>query len=269
MNDELFDEKNIQVFIKRDDLIHSIITGNKWRKLKDYLLIAQKEKKKRIITFGGAYSNHVYALAYACKELNLVLDVIIRGDELSIYSNEYLTKVSQWGANLHFISRTAYKDKIIPFEYSTKEVFIIPEGGFSSIGVNSLIELSTELEKTYSHIFVAVGTGTTLIGLAQHLPNCIIHGVLCLSNLEEIENNIQLINSEIQNIVLHDGFISKRYGKKNTELEQFCIQFYSKHRILIEPIYTGLLFKSFYELVNQNYFKSGENIVLIHSGGIK
>ncbi len=269
MEDERFYPYNLQVYIKRDDLIHSIITGNKWRKLREYLLIAQKENINTIISFGGAFSNHIYALAYACKELKINLHLIIRGDELSINSNPYLSQIHQWGANLYFISRQDYKEKHIPFDYDSASTLVIPEGGFSPIGVSSMAELSKEIDEDYHHILVSVGTGTTLIGLAMHLPNSLIHGILSLSNKNEIEENCKLFNKQFENILLHDQFIEKKYGKKNTELEKFCIDFFLKYNIPIEPIYTGLLFHSFFELVKQNVFANNSKILLIHTGGIK
>lgn len=269
MEDELFEQKKIQVFIKRDDLIHPIVSGNKWRKLKEYLLIAQKEQVKGIISFGGAYSNHIYALAFVCKELEIPLHLIIRGEELSAHSNQYLSEINSWGIHLHFISREAYRNKNIPNEINQIDHLIIPEGGFSKMGIESMKGLSSELKDPFDYIFTAVGTGTSLIGLAQYLPKSIICGILSLSNKLEIEKNINDFHSNMANLILFDQFIEKKYGKKNTELEEFCIQFKKKHKISIEPIYTGLLLKSFYQLVEENYFQPNNKILIYHSGGIK
>lgn len=266
----LFTEKGVQVFIKRDDLIHPIVTGNKWRKLKEYLLIAQKEGSKGIISFGGAYSNHIYSLAYLCNALSLPLELIIRGDELNENSNEFLMQIKQWGAKMYFISREEYKTKIIPPQIYSKEKLIIPEGGFAAMGVDSVRSLADEIAfNAIDEVFLAVGTGTTLIGLAKYLPNLKINGILALSNKAEIDSNIDQILSAKQNIILWDSFISKKYGKKNTELIEFCTFFVQTFHIQIEPIYTGLMIQSFFKLLKEDYFKPQTRILLIHSGGIK
>lgn len=257
------------MFIKRDDLIHPIVAGNKWRKLKEYLLIAQNQHKKGIVTFGGAFSNHIFALGYVCKELQIPLDIIIRGEELSINSNAYLSTLHQWGNQLHFISRSDYKEKRIPEEIDLEDKLIIPEGGFSEIGVQSMIELAKELDESFDYVVLSVGTGTTLIGLAQAMPSTIICGILSLQNKIEIEEHIKLSGLHSNNHKLFDQFITKKYGKKNTELEKFCIQFTNIYQIPIEPIYTGLMVKSFYELVASNYFPQGSKVLLYHSGGVK
>lgn len=270
LEDELFVQKNIKVFMKRDDLIHPIVSGNKWRKLKDYLLIAQKDQIKGIISFGGAYSNHIFALGYVCKELMIPLHLIIRGDELTHTSNSYLTQLHDWGIHLYFISRENYQKKIIPGGLSTTNKLIIPEGGFSHEGVHSIQSLANEIiDLSFQELFVSVGTGTTLLGLAKYLPTININGVLSLSNRAEIENNASLMEVEWSNIKLFEKKFGMKYGKKNTELEEFCIHFQHKFQIAIEPIYTGTMIFKFYELVKNNYFKPETKIVLIHSGGIK
>ncbi len=269
MEDELFDEKQIEVFIKRDDLIHSIVTGNKWRKLKEYLLIAQKDQANGIISFGGAYSNHIFALGYVCKELSIPLDLIIRGDELNVSSNHYLNQLFNWGIHLHFISREDYRLKNIPSSIDQFNKIIIPEGGFSEIGILSMKELAAEISNSFDYVFSSVGTGTTLLGLGRYLPKSKIVGVLSLSNMKEIEEHMNLLNVNNHNLLFFDQFIEKKYGKKNTELEEFCIFFDNKFHIKIEPIYTGLMVQSFYQLVMADFFKPQQKILLYHSGGIK
>lgn len=269
MHDELFVQKGLQVFIKRDDLIHPIVTGNKWRKLKEYLLIAQNQAKKGIITFGGAFSNHIFSIGYICNKLTIPLDLIIRGEELTKDSNPYLSQLHEWGITLHFISRKAYREKRIPPTIDLQDKIIIPEGGFSSIGIRSLSNLATEVADIFDYLITAVGTGTTTIGLAQYMPDTTHFGILSLQNKAEIEEHIKLSGVSLTNIQLFDQFIKQKYGKKNTELEEFCIHFQQQHQIPIEPIYTGLMIKSFYSLVADNYFPKGSKVLLYHSGGVK
>lgn len=266
----LFDEKGIEVYIKRDDLIHPIITGNKWRKLKDYLLKAQKEGSKGIISFGGAYSNHVYSLAFVCHALSIPLELIIRGDELHKDSNAFLNQIHEWGAQMYFVSREDYRTKLLPEVINTDKKLIIPEGGFSTLGIDSVKALGVELSTLqFDEVFLSVGTGTTAIGLAKYLPQFKINGILSLANKSEIEENIASVSEGLPNLKLWDAFLTKKYGKKNTELIEFCTFFVQTFHIQIEPIYTGLMIRSFFTLLQEDYFKPQSKILLIHSGGIK
>lgn len=266
----LFEKYGVEVLIKRDDLLHPIVSGNKWRKLKEYLLIAQKQGNKGIISFGGAYSNHLYALSYVCNSLNLSFDAIIRGNELNSTSNVYLEQMNSWGANLHFVNREDYREKIAPIGVITTNKLIIPEGGFSEIGVDSMIGLANELENiTFDHLFTAVGTGTTIIGLGRFLNQKTIHGILSLKNKSEIQDHLNQTLRNSSNVIIWDQFIQKKYGKKNTELEEFCIDFKSHFGFEIEPIYTGLMIQSVFQLIEDKYFETGTKILLLHSGGIK
>ena len=152
-------------------MIHPIISGNKWRKLKEYIDFAQINASNSIISFGGAYSNHLYALAYVGNQFNIKTIGIIRGNELSINSNSYLKQMSEWGMDLHFLDRESYRKKIIPEEIETENVIVIPEGGFSKVGVLGLEGLKNELNEQIQadYIITAVGTGTTAIGISKFL----------------------------------------------------------------------------------------------------
>lgn len=262
-------EKNIQVFVKRDDQIHPIISGNKWRKLKEYIDLAQINRPKCIISFGGAYSNHLYALAYVGQQLKIKTIGIVRGDELSKNSNEFLKQISVWGMDLHFISRESFKEKMIPKEINVLNSMIIPEGGFSTTGVLGIEtltrEISNQIESDY--VITAVGTGTTAIGIATYTHKKTI-GILTLNNLHEINANCKKINADI-NLDLNSQYIFGKYAKDSNVLNEFCDAFYMKHSIQIEPIYTGRMFYGLYDLIKSNYFDPNSKIVALHTGGIK
>lgn len=270
---EIFEDewkkKNIQVFVKRDDLIHPIITGNKWRKLKEYIDFAQINELNSIISFGGAYSNHLYALAFVGFHFNLKTAGIIRGDELSINSNPYLKQMAEWGMCLYFLDRESYKNKIIPKELATKNAIVIPEGGFSNIGVLGLEGLFTELKKQIKadYIVTAVGTGTTAIGICKFSKIKTI-GILTLNNLKEIKNNCQ--EYDLENLLeINENYIFGKYAKDSDVLNEFCDSFYKKHKMLIEPTYTGRMFYGLYDLIENNYFPKNSKLVALHTGGIK
>ena len=255
--------------MKRDDLIHPIISGNKWRKLKEYIDFAQINASNSIISFGGAYSNHLYALAYVGNQFNIKTAGIIRGNELSINSNSYLKQMSEWGMDLHFLNRESYRKKIIPEEIETENVIVIPEGGFSKVGVLGLESLISELKNQINADFIvtAVGTGTTAIGICKYAKIKTI-GILTLNNLTEIKNNSQ--GFDLENLLeINSNYIFGKYAKDSKTLNDFCENFNKKHNILIEPTYTGRMFYGLYDLIRSNYFPSNSKLIALHSGGIK
>jgi 1-aminocyclopropane-1-carboxylate deaminase len=267
--EEEWKEKNIHVFIKRDDLIHPIISGNKWRKLKEYIDFAQNNEPNSIISFGGAYSNHLYALAFIGFHFNIKTIGIVRGNELTINSNPYLKQISDWGMKLYFQDRESYRKKTIPLEIETENAIIIPEGGFSQVGVLGLESLISELKNqiNFDFIVTAVGTGTTAIGICQYAKIKTI-GILTLNNLTEIETNSQ--GFDLENLLeINTNYIFGKYAKDSKTLNEFCENFYKKHQILIEPTYTGRMFYGLYDLIKSNHFPKNSKIIALHSGGIK
>jgi 1-aminocyclopropane-1-carboxylate deaminase len=262
-------EKNIQVFVKRDDLIHSIISGNKWRKLKEYIDLAQKNKSNSIISFGGAYSNHLYALAFLGQQLNINTIGLIRGNELSKNSNPFLKQISEWGMKLYFLDRENYRKKVIPKEIALENVLIIPEGGFSELGVIGVECLINEINEQIKaeYIITAVGTGTTAIGLSQYSKMKTI-GILTLNNKNEIESNFKQLGIK-KYLAINENYVFGKYAKESNVLTEFCKSFHTKHGIMIEPIYTGRMFYGLCDLIRQNYFPENSKIIALHTGGIK
>jgi 1-aminocyclopropane-1-carboxylate deaminase len=262
-------EKNIQVFVKRDDLIHSIISGNKWRKLKEYIDLAQKNKSNSIISFGGAYSNHLYALAFLGQQLNINTIGLIRGNELSKNSNPFLKQISEWGMKLYFLDRENYRKKVIPKEIALENVLIIPEGGFSELGVIGVECLINEMNEQIKaeYIITAVGTGTTAIGLSQYSKMKTI-GILTLNNKNEIESNFKQLGIE-KYLAINENYVFGKYAKESNVLTEFCKSFHTKHGIMIEPIYTGRMFYGLCDLIRQNYFPENSKIIALHTGGVK
>jgi 1-aminocyclopropane-1-carboxylate deaminase len=268
IHDELFEQKHVRVFVKRDDLIHPIISGNKWRKLREYIQIAQLNEHKHLISFGGAYSNHLYALAFAGKELGISTTGIIRGDELTAESNIYLTQMKNWGMDLVFLKRSAYQEKIIPERIKQNNSMIIAEGGFGELATTGIAEIIHELgSESYDHIFCPVGTGTTYLGLCKSMHESSIHGILTLNNLTEIESNSEMLGIPVQN--LHVNYIFGKYANQPNELVDFCNTFSEKHQIKIEPIYTGKMFYGLYDLIQKDSFKPGSSVLALHTGGVK
>ncbi len=258
--DECWNSKGIQVFVKRDDLIHPIISGNKWRKLKNYLQTFSFSTHSGLLSFGGAYSNHLYALAFAGHSLGIPTVGIIRGEELTIDSNAYLAQMNAWGMQLHFISRTAYRDKPIPTAF--EKYTVIAEGGFGELAIQGMGNLVDELP-TCDLIYTAVGTGATAIGIAKYTDKPVM-GILTLHNRSEIGANKIPANLDIE-----DAYVFGKYAKQNDELDLFCAKFYQKHGIPIEPIYTGRMFYALMEHIKNGHIAPNSKLVAIHTGGVK
>ncbi len=264
LSHSLFKEANVRVFIKRDDLIHPIISGNKWRKLREYICLAKEFPQLPLVSFGGAYSNHLYALAFIGHEFKLPTVGIIRGNELNKSSNPFLEQMFNWGMELHFITREDYKEKISPI---IRDSILIPEGGYSEIGISGIQNLVNEIENCNpSHIITAVGTGTTAFGIHKYLQKPVI-GVLTLNNLAEIKHHEDALNSS--GITWKTEYIMGKYAKETPILDEFCQSFEEQHQIKIEPIYTGRMFYGLYDMIEKRAFPNGSTILAIHTGGIK
>jgi 1-aminocyclopropane-1-carboxylate deaminase len=261
--DECWNSKGIQVFVKRDDLIHPIISGNKWRKLKNYIQTFSLNDHSGILSFGGAYSNHLFALAFAGYSLGIPTVGIVRGEELNVSSNPYLNQMNKWGMKLHFVTRSLYRDKEIPSEY--ENYLCIPEGGYGSQAIDGMDTLAKELP-SYDAIYCAMGTGATAIGIAR-ATNVPVTGILTLNNQAEIEDH--LMNFPAANLKIDDNYIFGKYAKSNADLDLFCKDFCEKHRIPIEPIYTGRMFYALIDHIKNGHIAPDSKLVAIHTGGIK
>ena len=272
IHDKLFDERGLKVFIKRDDLIHPIISGNKWRKLKYLLRDAQAQNKAHLVTFGGAYSNHLLATAAAAARFGFKSTGMVRGEEVN---NDTLFLCRLHGMNLIFADRESYRDKPALFHKYFKndaDAYFIDEGGASILGAKGVSELVKELSETYDHIFCACGTGTTAAGLingiSDHQLSTRFHGVPVLKNGEFLMKDIdELLNSPAE-YDLHTNYHFGGYGKVTDELIGFVKDFTASTGILIEPVYTGKMLYAIFDLATKNYFKPGDKILAVHTGGI-
>lgn len=265
----------ITLHIKREDLIHPFISGNKFRKLKYNLLQAKAEGKTKLLTFGGAFSNHIAAVAYAGKENNLETIGIIRGDELEsrILENPTLTFAQNCGMKFEFITREAYKEKTSSsfFEELKKHYgnfYLVPEGGTNALAVKGCEEILTPEDADFTHICCAIGTGGTISGLINSAkPNQKIIGFPALKGdflSDDIRKFVSNSNWEVQ-LDYHFG----GYAKINAALICFINDFYKKTNIPLDPIYTGKMMFGIEDLINKDYFPKGSKILAIHTGGLQ
>jgi 1-aminocyclopropane-1-carboxylate deaminase len=272
IHNRLFTDRGLQVFIKRDDLIHPIISGNKWRKLKYPLQQAQAQNKTHLVTFGGAFSNHLLATAAAAAKFSFKVTGIVRGEEVQ---NDTLFLCKLHGMRLIFTDRESYRDKRALFNKffgDDEQAFFIDEGGASAEGAKGVSELVDELNDTYDHIFCACGTGTTAAGIINGLTG---HSLPTHFNAIPVLKNGGFMQAEIDRFLssptdysLHLDYHFGGYGKTTPELIQFIKQFVADTGILIEPIYTGKMLYALYDLAAKDHFAPGSKILAIHSGGI-
>ena len=269
---QLFDEQDLKVFIKRDDLIHPIISGNKWRKLKYLLKQAQTENKIHLVTFGGAYSNHLLAAAAAAAKFGFKSTGFVRGEDVN---NDTLFLCRLHGMNLIFTDRESYRNKPGLFKLhfgNDINAFFIDEGGASVLAAKGCSELIDELPETYDHIFCACGTGTTatgiINGLSERKLSTQFHGVPVLKNGEFLKTEIDKFLEIPATYHLHTDYHFGGYGKVNNELIKFVKKFVTETGILIEPVYTGKMLYALYDLATKKYFNPGSRILAIHTGGI-
>ena len=266
---------SISVAIKREDLIHPFVSGNKFRKLKYNLLEAKKEKHETVLTFGGAFSNHIAAVAYAGKENGFKTIGIIRGEELQdkITENPTLLFAQNCGMQFEFISREEYRSKNeTSFLENLKQQFgafyLIPEGGTNALAIKGCQEILTPEDAEFDYICCSIGTGGTISGIINSvLPHQKVLGFPALKGdflKDEIRNFVHNDNWELMNEYHFGG-----YAKVNPVLIQFINQFYAENKIPLDPIYTGKMVFGVLDLIQKNYFRAGSKILLIHTGGLQ
>ena len=272
-------------WIKRDDLIDPFVSGNKWRKLKYNIEKAQHQNALGILTFGGAFSNHLVATAKACHLNGLSSIGIVRGEELSEKCNGTLKSCSEFGMKLHFVSRSEYKkrndhDYLYQLRDLYKQYYIVPEGGANYYGIIGCQEILQETPNDYTRIYLAGGTGTTAVGvISGSMEQSKVHLVSALKGdflskevrkgLQKISYNEDEVASSYEQLILNTGHHFGGYGKVNQKLIVFINEFYKQTKIPLDPIYTG---KAMYAMIQD--FKKGlilkdENCLFIHTGGIQ
>ncbi|WP_207493385.1 1-aminocyclopropane-1-carboxylate deaminase/D-cysteine desulfhydrase [Aridibaculum aurantiacum] len=265
--------KNIELNVLRLDAIHPVISGNKWFKLKYHLKEAALQGKNTLATFGGAWSNHIAATAYACKVAGLSCIGIIRGEAPAVYSSTLLQAQAD-GMQLHFVSREAYRSKeSIMQQYQKQDYYWVNEGGFGETGTKGAAEILGLVEdaKTYTHIVAAVGTGTMLAGLinaAGAYQNII--GISSMKGNAQLLQDVQALtpNAVAKYAINHDHHFGG-YGKHPKELLEYINQFYLSHHIPLDIVYTGKSMFATQHLVETGYIPAGSKLLFIHSGGLQ
>lgn len=266
---------NIELFIKREDLIHPLISGNKFRKLKYNIQQAKEENHSTLLTFGGAFSNHILAVASTGFENNFKTIGIIRGEELlhKINENPTLKKAKELGMQFKFVSREDFrakntKDFIANLHKEFGSFYHLPEGGTNDLAIKGCEEILVDEDKNFTHICCAIGTGGTIAGIINSsLSHQEIIGFPSLKG--------DFISNEISNFAKQSNWkiISEYhfggYGKITEELIRFINEFYANYKIPLDPIYTGKMMYGIDDLIKNDYFPKESKILAIHTGGLQ
>jgi 1-aminocyclopropane-1-carboxylate deaminase len=268
--------RQLQVDVMRLDKLHPVISGNKWFKLKEHLALAAPEKP--ILTFGGAWSNHLVATAYAAKQAGITAIGLIRGERPAIPSAA-LEEAADYGMRLEFISRQRYGQKEDPvflqeLSHRFPGVYIIPEGGGGLPGITGSEAILRIADTTsYTHIACAIGTGTTLFGLLRSsTPQQTILGVPVLKGFDTmaaLNPGSWLSPRQISRILLLPQYHFGGYARHPQSLLDFMNDFHRATTIPTDIIYTGKLFFAITQSIRQELFPAHSRLLIIHSGGLQ
>ncbi|MFD1094977.1 1-aminocyclopropane-1-carboxylate deaminase/D-cysteine desulfhydrase [Salegentibacter chungangensis] len=270
---------NVQLWLKREDLLHPEVSGNKFRKLKYNLQQALAQNKKKVLTFGGAFSNHIAATAAAAKLSGLESVGVIRGEELggnleeTLKTNATLNFAVSQGMKLHFVSRSDYRNKTAPgfiknLQLKFGEFYLVPEGGTNSLAVKGCAEILSEEDKAFHFVCTSVGTGGTISGIINASEeNQQILGFPALKG-DFLSAEIEKYSGK-QNWELISGFHFGGYARYKPELIEFINNFKTAYGIQLDPVYTGKMLYGIFELARESYFPENSRILAIHTGGLQ
>ncbi len=278
VNSDFIKSKEVELFVYRLDLNHPYISGNKMYKLKYNLEEAKKQKSKTLLTFGGAFSNHIAATAAAGKEQNFNTIGIIRGEEPSEL-NSTLKFAKECGMELHFVSRSLYQNKeelnkYVSDNFSDKNYYLIPEGGSNELGIKGCQEITKDIPIDFDIVCCPCGTGSTITGIILSLKEHqkaigfqILKGEKYIQT--EVENWLKHFNNQNKNWEINEAFHFGGYAKLKPELLNFMLEFEKENAIPLDYIYTGKMMFGIIELIKNGKFKKGTKIAAIHTGGLQ
>jgi len=276
----IFTKQQLIVKIKRDDLIHPIISGNKWRKLQGNLQHAKTNNYQGILSFGGGYSNHIHALAFACYQQKIPSIAIIRG-EAHYQSNFTLSWARHWGMLLIFVDRKTYRrrtdsDYLTELQQEFPNYFIVPEGGSNQLALSGVGETIDELNQQteFDSLMLPVGSGGTLAGLVKADKGQ--HNILGIAVLKQGEYLREAVTDLLPNKVINyqnwqilTDFHRGGYAKFSTADSERLRLFSHQVGIPFEPIYSGKMILALLDLVEQNFFPKNHTLMLLHTGGLQ
>ncbi|MDB4347824.1 pyridoxal-phosphate dependent enzyme [Bacteroidia bacterium] len=257
-----------EIWIKRDDLIHPIVSGNKWRKLKYVIQHALENNINHIITYGGAYSNHALATACVCSLFDLKCTIIVRGEEPA-EPNHYTLLIRAFNARMVYVSREVYKQKdqvLESLNYDSDRTLVLAEGGAHEFASQGCGEIISVLKNAYDAIFIASGTGTTALGMAKKMTELNMRTELYVMPVLKNESETAELLIEFSNThVLNNAHLGG-YAKTNAELFEGINQMLAQHGIVLDPVYTGKAYIAMLKHIKESKWK-GKKVLFIHTGG--
>jgi 1-aminocyclopropane-1-carboxylate deaminase len=279
INEALFREKGVEVWLKRDDLTHPDISGNKWRKLKYNLVEAKEEGQNTLLTFGGPYSNHIHAVAAAGKLFGFKTIGIIRGEPAE-EPTDTLRNAANNGMRILFMDRSQYRLKNDPESIESLRIqlgdfYMVLEGGTNIYALQGCIEMVNEIKTEYDYLTLACGTGGTLAGVVAGLygkKKAI--GFSSLKGKDTLTSSITELVYDFTDKTFDNWRVSfdynfGGYAKVNPELIDFIKAFKQNHLTQLEPVYTGKMMFGLYDMIGKDYFPRGTRIVAVHTGGLQ
>lgn len=254
-------QSNIELDIKRDDLIHPVVSGNKWRKLKYLLLDAQDKCCKNLVSMGGNWSNHLHALAFAGKELGFKTTAFVRAHEGQRLTPT-LEDCRSWGMDLIFTSRVDYAQLRQSFQWNYfseqfPNSYWISEGGFSELAIMGIEEIGRELDRHYDHIFLGTGSGATLVGVAKACPQSKVTGVAAFSGADYLPGQLEPYLKPQSNWHIDTEHHCGGFAKSNSELESLIDEFHQLNQIELDAVYNGKCLLAIKDAVEHGKVKRG------------
>lgn len=274
LQDNATDCAEVTLLVKRDDLLHPLVSGNKWRKLKYNLEMYSKGQYEGILSFGGAYSNHLYALSAACHLFKIPCTFYIRGEQPQ-KAGFTLQAAHDFGTKILWLSREEYhyrKNSTDFLQGEFAQYYIIPEGGSNPLGVLGLADLVAEVPHTVDYWVTALGTGGTLAGLARAIPHdSKALGISCLKGNGAEEGWVKELMGDAyrNNYTVLNGYEHGGYAKVTAALVDFMNQIYRTHTLKLDPVYTAKTLFAVYHLMSEGYFEKNSTILFIHTGGLQ
>ena len=277
ISSQLLQDRDIEISIVRLDKIHPVLSGNKLFKLYYFLQACQETSQRTILTFGGAYSNHLVATAFACNKLGYKSIGIVRGEEAP-HPSHSLTICREYGMELEFIPRHRYRQKDDPYFITTlMEKFgsftLVPEGGYHPLGAKGASLITPLLDKDYTHIYSAVGTATTIAGILLSSPQQLkIFGVTALKNMKDIGQRIAYLTEnkfDGTRLTILDNYHFGGYAKHSSELISFMNDLYRDYAIETDFVYTSKMMYAVFDSVKKGLLPSGSKVACLHTGGLQ
>lgn len=270
--DEIAIAAGVSISVKREDLNHLFVSGNKWWKLKLNLADAVSQGHDTLLTFGGAYSNHIYATAAAASTVGLKSIGVIRGVQTEPY-NETLRFAQEHGMKLHFVTRADYREKEKLNSQLTSiygRFYTVPEGGSNEAGIIGVSLFASQLPRNFDYVCCPIGTGATFTGVIRGFQGHCFHiGFPVLKGGDSWREEVLKYDPQYNNWTLATEYHCGGYAKTHPALEDFIKDFSNKHLIPLEHVYSGKMFYGIMDLISKGFFKRGTKILAIHTGGVR